>query len=794
MVAEVIISTSVKKLNRKFDYEIPADMNVYVGSRVFVPFRSNEKLVEAVVVKIKEKSDYEIKPIAKVQKQEGIDDSQIKIAKWMSKRYFCNVADCIKLMLQPGTTTKKVEDRVKEKTINLITLAKEIEDVQKDLDDGIVKSEKQRNVIEFIINNGNATMQDIELFTDASPAIVKTLIKNGYLESNSQKVERNPFIHKQDIKTVNLKLTDEQQFAFDKIMQDQEENNKVESKLNSEIIECDEKNNSNKESNYNSSSENELNKNLKNINNINNKIQLNEYLIYGITGSGKTEIYLQLIEKMLSNNKSSIMLVPEISLTPQTVNRFIERFGEEQIAVLHSKLSIGERYDQWNKIKSGKAKIIIGARSAIFAPAVDLGIIIIDEEHDESYQSEMTPRYDAKEVAEHIAKQKNIPLVLGSATPDMKTFYRANQGEIQLLTLTKRANQSILPKVEIIDLREELASGNKNMISRKLYEEINKNLEMKKQTILFLNRRGFSTFVMCRDCGYTVKCKRCNITMTYHKNENKLKCHYCGYEQDVITECPECHSNNVKYFGAGTQKLEDEVKELFPTASTIRMDVDTVTKKNSHEEILTKFRNENIDILIGTQMVVKGHHFPNVTLVGVIAADGSLNIGDFRANERTFQTLTQVAGRAGRGEDVGRVIIQTYNPDNYAIEYSKSQDYNLFYNTEIEIRKALKYPPFCDIIVIDMSAKSINELRNISKKLHEYLKQRVINEKFGLLLYSPVPSPIDKIKDRIRWRMIIKCKYDDRVNNLLTDMMSEYSKMKVDTARVTVEVNPNNMM
>jgi primosomal protein N' (replication factor Y) len=577
-------------------------------------------------------------------------------------------------------------------------------------------------------------------------------------------------------------------------MQDQEENNKVESKLNSEIIECDEKNNSNKESNYNSSSENELNKNLKNINNINNKIQLNEYLIYGITGSGKTEIYLQLIEKMLSNNKSSIMLVPEISLTPQTVNRFIERFGEEQIAVLHSKLSIGERYDQWNKIKSGKAKIIIGARSAIFAPAVDLGIIIIDEEHDESYQSEMTPRYDAKEVAEYIANQKDIPLVLGSATPDMKTFYRANQGEIQLLTLTKRANQSILPKVEIIDLREELTSGNKNMISRKLYEEINKNLEMKKQTILFLNRRGFSTFVMCRDCGYTVKCKRCNITMTYHKNENKLKCHYCGYEQDVITECPECHSNNVKYFGAGTQKLEDEVKELFPTASTIRMDVDTVTKKNSHEEILTKFRNENIDILIGTQMVVKGHHFPNVTLVGVIAADGSLNIGDFRANERTFQTLTQVAGRAGRGEDVGRVIIQTYNPDNYAIEYSKSQDYNLFYNTEIEIRKALKYPPFCDIIVIDMSAKSINELRNISKKLHEYLKQRVINEKYGLLLYSPGPSPIDKIKDRIRWRMIIKCKYDDRVNNLLTDMMSEYSKMKVDTARVTVEVNPNNMM
>mgnify|MGYP005773919295 FL=1 len=309
------------------------------------------------------------------------------------------------------------------------------------------------------------------------------------------------------------------------------------------------------------------------------------------------------------------MLVPEISLTPQTVDRFISRFGEDKIAVLHSKLSIGERYDQWNKIKNGDAKIIIGARSAIFAPVQELGLIIIDEEHDDSYKSEMSPRYSAEEVAQYLAKQNNIPLIYGSATPSINLYYKATRGEITLLELTKRANESELPEVEIVDLKQELINGNKSMISDRLKELIQENLNNKKQTILFLNRRGFSTFIMCRDCGYTAKCKNCNISLTYHSNTKKLKCHYCGYETQVITECPECKSKNIRYFGAGTQKLEEQVKLMFPGVQTIRMDVDTVTKKNSHEDILNKFRNDNIDILIGTQMVVKGHHFPNVTLV-----------------------------------------------------------------------------------------------------------------------------------------------------------------------------------
>ncbi|MGN1326521.1 MAG: primosomal protein N', partial [Clostridia bacterium] len=520
-------------------------------------------------------------------------------------------------------------------------------------------------------------------------------------------------------------------------------------------------------------------------------------LLFGVTGSGKTEIYIQLIEEALKLGKSSIMLVPEISLTPQTVDRFLSRFGEEKIAVLHSKLSVGERYDQWKKIERGDAKIVIGARSAIFAPVQNLGLIIIDEEHDDSYKSEMSPRYNAKEIATYLAKENNVPLVFGSATPDINTYYKALNGEIQLLELTKRANKSELPKVEIVDLRQELANGNKTMISGKLYKEIENNLKEKKQTILFLNRRGFSTFIMCRDCGYTAKCKNCNITLTYHLKENKLKCHYCGYETKALTICPECESKNIRYFGTGTQKLEEQIKKLFPQASTIRMDVDTVTKKNSHEDILNQFKNDGIDILIGTQMIVKGHHFPNVTLVGVIAADSSLNIDDYRAHERTFQILTQVAGRAGRGEEKGKVIIQTYNPDAFCIQYAQKQDYKIFYDTEIHLRKQLRYPPFCDIILIGVSSKSDKELQIISNQIYEDLKLKIQKQNLKILLYKPVPSPIDRIKNKFRWRIIVKCKIEENIiaqmNETIEKVNNQNKNSKNDT-RIIVDVNPTNML
>lgn len=491
--------------------------------------------------------------------------------------------------------------------------------------------------------------------------------------------------------------------------------------------------------------------------------------------------------------KTAIVLVPEISLTPQMLDRFISRFGKEKIAVLHSKLSIGEKYDEWNKIKEGKAKIVIGARSAIFAPVTNLGIIIIDEEHDSSYKSEANPKYDAKQVAKYIAKQNNCPLVFGSATPDINTYYKAKTlGKIELLELTKRANNSSLPKVSIIDLKQELANGNRSMLSRELYQEIEENLKQKRQTILFLNRRGYSTFIMCRDCGYTVKCKNCNISLTYHSYEKKLKCHYCGYEQEIVKVCPECHSEKIRYFGTGTQKLEQEIIKQFPNAKTIRMDVDTVTKKNSHEEILNKFKNENIDILIGTQMVVKGHHFPNVTLVGVIAADSSLNIDDYRANERTFQILTQVAGRAGREQLEGNVIIQTYNPENFAIQCAKEQNYDKFYNTEIALREQLKYPPFSDIILIGFSSLNENEVKQIAEKTYQYFRKMFNTEEFNVL--KPMPSPIDKIQNRFRWRIIIKGIMTENANGILNEYLQKFYNCTYKNTKVTIEINPNNMM
>ena len=520
MVAEVIINRGAKKLNRTFDYNIPKDFQelILVGSKVLVPFGNSKTLEEAFVVGIKEKSNFEIKDIEKIE--DGLTDRQIELARWMAERYFCNVSDCIKLMLAPGTRNKNKENRIGNKTINAIYLKKDIEEIEFEIETGKIKSEKHKKVINFIKDNEGATVAEIEMFTDCSRAIINTLIKNGYLEIVEKKIERNPLIKKNIEKTENLEFTQEQKYAYQKI---------EETIDNSEY---------------------------------------NKFLLYGVTGSGKTEIYLQLIQKVIKENKTAIVLVPEISLTPQMLDRFISRFGKEEIAILHSKLSIGERYDEWNKIKEGKVKIVIGARSAIFAPIENLGIIIIDEEHDSSYKSETTPKYNAKEIAKKLAKENRCPLLLGSATPDINTYFSLETNEFKkkgtILKLTKRANNSALPKVKVVDLKQELANGNRSMLSMDLYTSIEENIKNKHQTILFLNRRGYSTFIMCRECGYTVKCKNCDISLTYHSYEKKLKCHYCGYEEPLVTICPECHSDKIRYFGTGTQRLEQEIHKQFP--------------------------------------------------------------------------------------------------------------------------------------------------------------------------------------------------------------------------------------
>ena len=740
MIAEVIIDSRAKKLNRKFDYEIPKNLEdlIFVGSRVLVPFANFKTLEQGYVIRIKEKTDFEVKQIAGLE--ENLPEDKINLARWMARKYFTNVSECIKLMLTPGTKSKDQEKRVKDRTINFVYFNIPYEEI----DFEKIRGEKQKKLLQFLKKNEGLTISEIESITEISRATVNSLIDKNILKIENKKIDRNPLINKNVQTDKKLRLTDEQKEAYIAIEKAIDEN------------------------------------------------RYEEFLLYGVTGSGKTEVYLQLIEKTIKANKSAIMLVPEISLTPQMIDRFVSRFSKEQVAVLHSKLSIGERHDEWERIKNNEAKIVIGARSAIFAPFEDLGLIIIDEEHDASYKSEGAPRYSAKEVASFIGKNKNIPVVLGSATPDLNTFYNAEKGKVTKLSLTKRANNSNLPDVTIVDLKQELAVGNKSMISNLLYDEIENNLKNKKQTILFLNRRGYSTFIMCRDCGYTLKCPNCNISLTYHRTNNLLKCHYCGHVEKPVTICPNCNSTKIRYFGTGTQKLEQEIHKLFPKASTIRMDIDTVTKKNSHEQILNTFKNENIDILIGTQMVVKGHHFPNVTLVGVIAADGSLNQNDFRANEKTFQILTQVAGRAGREKLPGKVIIQTYNPNSFAIECSKEQNYDNFYNTEIILRKQLKYPPFCDIIMIGFSGENEKEIKDSSTYVYNLMKKNL--EKYDIKVFPAMPAPIDKIQNKLRWRIIAKGKATPEVTIILNKCLQNIYQKYLKYTSIYVDINPNNMM
>lgn len=746
MIAEIIIDSNVKTLNKTFDYNIPKEMesNISIGSRVLIPFGKSKRLEEGFVTNIKESTEYEVKDIAKIELQ-SLTTEKILLSKWMAKKYFSNISECMNLMLKPGTTTKNFANRAKNKTGIFVSLALEKEKIQEYILNNKIKSEKQIRILNYLIENDKTMQPELIEKTETSRAIIKTLEKNGLLKLQEEKVIRNPLKNKNIKQTNKLKFTEEQEEAYTKV---------------SNAIE---------------------------------KQEYKKYLLYGVTGSGKTEIYLQLIEKVINEEKSAIMLVPEISLTPQMINRFIERFGKDIIAVLHSKLSVGERYDSWERIENGEARIVIGARSAIFAPVCNLGIIIIDEEHDSSYKSEMAPRYNAKEVATQIAKYNNIPLLLGSATPDIVTFYKTQNEDIELLKLSKRANNSNLPNVEVVDLKQELANGNRTMISVKLYKLIQENLKNKKQTILFLNRRGFSTFIMCRDCGYVAKCKNCNISLTYHKKEEKLKCHYCGYEEEVHKICPECGSKKIKYFGTGTQKLELEINKIFPTASTIRMDIDNVTKKNSHEEILEKFNKDKIDILIGTQMIVKGHHFPNVTLVGVVSADGSLNIDDYRASERTFDILVQVAGRAGRENLQGNVIIQTYNPDNYSIQYAKKQNYDEFYNVEIKLRNQLRYPPFCDIIMFGISGEVEEKVSKTAEMLYKNLKEKIEKEEIIANVLKPLPAPIDKIKNRYRWRIIIKAKVNDKLIDIINECLYSKEILK-NNARIIADINPTNMM
>lgn len=514
------------------------------------------------------------------------------------------------------------------------------------------------------------------------------------------------------------------------------------------------------------------------------------FLLHGVTGSGKTEVYMQAAKEVLEQGRQVIMLVPEISLTTQIIQRFIGRFGAERIAVLHSKLSLGERFDEWMRIRNGEVDIVIGARSAVFAPLENLGMIVLDEEHESTYKSDMTPKYDTVEVAlKRLQSHKGI-LLCGSATPSIVTFYRADQGIYRKLQLTERYNQVALPNVSVADMRQELKNGNRSVISQKLFDEMERALERKEQVILFLNRRGYSTFISCRECGKVLECPNCGVSLTYHKENDKAICHYCGHEEKPPSRCTECGSKYIRYFGTGTEKVAEAVSELFPEAIIERLDLDAARKKGSVDRILNRFQKGQIDILIGTQLVAKGLDFRNVSLVGVVSADVTLHIPDFRSPERTFQLITQAAGRAGRGDLVGRVIIQSYTPDNYAVSMAAKQHYQGFYETELQLRKLMGYPPFSDLFQVLFSSENEMEVQETARYWYREAVEK-LSEIEGIQIFKPQPAPMNKIKETHRFSMLIKCPQGKRrVCTEALDIIKENDKSKKKKCVVTVDVNP----
>ncbi|CCQ96054.1 Primosomal protein N' [[Clostridium] ultunense Esp] len=821
--AQVVIDNKASSTDKPYTYLIDSNMldSVEEGMRVLVPFGRGNKVIKGIVINVQEdyEKKYQLKKIIDIIDDKPlISKDLIDLSIWMSKEYLSPYIDALQTVLPPGDfkevktniilkeldskvyvdlnpLEKNIVDLIKEKggkieleflkglIKNKVTnkVIRELEkkgiietslEIQTSIEkkyekfafikDSSISYEEMLNIIgkrsykqleiaKYLWTRDEISIKELMTRTDSSLSTIKALERKGIIGIFEKEVYRTPI--KKDIKPYEkLQLSLEQRYCVDTILES-----------------------------------------------INNGEKNNKFLIHGVTGSGKTEIYLQLVEEMIKRGKETIVLVPEIALTPQTIHRFVGRFGDN-VALLHSKLSFGERFDQWRKVKEGKVKIVVGARSAIFAPFTNLGLIIIDEEHESTYKSSMNPKYDTIEVAEKRCEQLGAFLVQGSATPSIESYYRSRKGDTKLLNLKKRVKDKKLPEVKIVDMREELKLGNKSIFSKELYEAIDENLKVGNQTILFLNRRGYSTFVSCRQCGYVVKCSECSISMTYHLGDNKLKCHYCGLAINPPKICPVCRSKYIKYFGIGTEKVEEFTRKFFPKAVVKRMDMDTTSRKGSHESILNKMKDEKIDILIGTQMVAKGLDFKNVTLVGIIAADTSLNLPDFRSSERTFQLITQVAGRAGRGDLEGKVVVQTYNPDHYSIQYAKDHDYLAFYNKEILLRKEFNYPPFVNLISIVIYGEDNMHVGMITRKIYNLLIENI--EDSGLKdlkdsIVGPFPAPLEKIKKNYRYQIIIKSKdeYMEQLKQVI-EWVCILNRNKIDLTGVkfNIDINPNSIL
>ena len=702
LYAKVILDMSNSKIDRVFDYEIPFEFldKAETGMRVKVPF--GKKLVDGYIVDISSETDVEadkIKLIHSLTDKESLISPQMaSLAKWMKERYLANFSSCLRLLIPAGADLKNTVKSV------FLTERKKAEEFVE------LNKEKPRllaqvMVLNFLLTHESEEETSLRKKLNITSSPIKTLEKNGYVRfENTRKMRKDSFFVKPYKKHI---LNEEQQKACERILNGGEK----------------------------------------------------PFLLFGVTGSGKTEVYLQVIEKLIAEGKKAILLVPEISLTPLMVERFKGRFGS-RAAVTHSRMSDGERLDIWLKAKYGEVDIVIGPRSAVFMPFENLGAIIIDEEHDGSYKSEVTPKYDALETAWQRCKMEGAKLILGSATPSVKSMYKAEKGKYELIKMTKRAGKGKLPNCEIVDMRRELEEGNLSVLSRLLQQKIAENLENKKQTMLFINRRGASTFVSCRKCGHVMMCSRCNVSYKYHSDGNFLMCHYCGKREKVPRVCPKCGSKYIKYFGAGTQRVENEVKQLFPKARVLRMDFDTVSGKNGHFKILEKFKNHEADILVGRQMIAKGHDFADVSLVGIVAADLSLNSADYTGTEKTFQLITQTAGRAGRRDGEGKVIIQTYSPENFAVKTAAKHDYEAFYKEEIKMRRMMNYPPFGYVYTLLATGKNENRVSEAVSVLGDIFKKNA-GDDFEVL--GPSEALISKIRDEYRYRLMIKGCDDEKM-------------------------------
>ena len=777
MIAEILVDVKAKAVDRTFDYRIPTSVEsiIEIGQRVKIPF--GPRFIMGYVLNLKESSEFTklrsissvmdliptlTKELIEVGKELRITNTSPLVSIYQAMLPTALKSKYRKILSCEDTSILPLDLALKFNRFNEAELTKELDPYLKEIKQGIVqgvieleyrikqvnkeqyikkiklldstiplKGTKQKQVVEFLEGNETVLKQELMHALTLSNSTIKSLIDKGVIEEQSEETYREI----QSIYAVNDKqvlLNQEQTHVY-----------------------------------------NELHKNLNHS---------DVYLLHGVTGSGKTEIYLNIIEEVVKKGKEAIMLVPEISLTPMMVSRFKGRFGND-VALLHSRLSTGEKYDEWRKIRRNEVKVVVGARSAIFAPFENLGVIIIDEEHTESYKQETTPTYHAKDVAILRSKHYNIPLILGSATPSIDTYYKAKNNEYKLLEITNRANNTSLPEVFIEDMRFEFQGGNRSIFSRRLQELIEDRLQKKEQIILLLNRRGHSTFVMCRTCGEVIMCPNCDISLTYHERINKLKCHYCGHEEQNPTHCPHCQSKHIRFMGIGTEKVEEFTKKAFPSAKIIRMDSDTTTTKNAHEKLLFDFEH-NGDILIGTQMIAKGLDFPKVTLVGVLAADMSLNLPDYKAIEKTFQLLTQVSGRAGRHEKVGEVVIQTYNPDHYAIMYAKDHDYHSFFNTEMKIREIGGYTPFFNITQIVITDLDVRKVLKEGTKI--VMKLRKLLESDTQVL-GPVLPKIARINNYYRAQIIIKYKQSNKIDDVLKTIYQEYSELLT----ITIDKNPS---